>query len=117
MTELFENFEVNRDSRWAVVLMRLIGASLVLHLVLLWMMIYVPVFRDTLNIAALIATTKFVDEDYVSTQIGDDVQLIELANEKFHYPAGYFALEAQIDGRRPAQAGAAARVAFDGGSS
>ena len=108
MTELFENFEVNRDSRWAVVLMRLIGASLVLHLVFLWMMIYVPVFRDTLNIAALIATTKFVDKDYVSTQIGDDVQLIELTNEKFHYPPGYFALDAQLNGQLPAQAGAAA---------
>ena len=106
MTELFENFEVNRDSRWAVVLMRLIGASLVLHLVLLWLVIYVPAIRDTVNIAAVIASTRFVDEDYVATQIGDEVQLVEL--EKFRYPDGYFALEAQIDGKLPAQAGAVA---------
>ena len=108
MTELFENFEVNRDSRWAVVLLRLIGASLVLHLVLLWLVMYVPAFRDTLNIAALIASTKFVDKDYVATQIGDDVELVQLTNEKFRYPDGYFALEAQIDGKLPAQAGAPA---------
>ena len=108
MTELFENFEVNRDSRWAGVLMRLLGASLVLHLVLVWLVIYVPAVRDTVNIAALIATTKFVDKDYVATQIGDDVQMVQLTNEKFRYPEGYFALEAQIDGKLPAQAGAAA---------
>ena len=46
-----------------------------LHLGLVWLVIYVPAFRDTLNIAALIASTKFVDKDYVATQIGDDVEL------------------------------------------
>ena len=108
MTELFENFEVNRNSRWAV-LVRLIGASLVLHLALVWLVTYVPAFRDTLNIAALIANTKFVDQDYEATQIGGDVEIVQLTNEKFRYPDGYFALEAQIDGRLPAQgAGAAA---------
>jgi hypothetical protein len=106
MTELFENFEVNRDSRWAI-LLRLIGASLVLHLVLLWLVVYVPAVRDTLNIAALIASTKFVDKEYVGTHIGDDVQLVQLTSEKFHYPEGYFALEAQLNGTLPAQATAA----------
>lgn len=105
MTELFENFEVNRESR-STVLLRLVGASLVLHLGLLSLAIYVPAFRDTLNIAALIASTKFVDKDYVATQIGDDVQLVELT--KFHYPEGYFALEAQLAGQLPAPAAAAA---------
>ena len=106
MAELFEKFEVNRDSRWAVMLLRLVGASLVLHLVLISLVMYVPAFRDTLNIAALIATTKWVDKDYVATQIGDDVQIVQL-NEKFRYPDGYFALEAQIDGELAAQAQAA----------
>ena len=92
MTELFENFEVNRDSRVSV-LLKLLGASLVLHLALMWTVIYVPSVRDTVNIAALIASTKWVDEDYVATQIGDDVQIVQL--EKFHYPEGYFALESQ----------------------
>ena len=100
---LFENFEVNRESRSAV-LLRLIGASLVLHLVFVAVMIYVPAVRDTLNIAALIASTKFVDKDYVGTQIGGEVELVQLTNEKFRYPDGYFALEAQIEGRLPVQA-------------
>ena len=101
MAELFDNFEVNRDSRWEI-LLRLVGASLVVHLGLLWLVMYVPALRDTLNIAALIASTKFVEKDYVATQIGDDVQLVQLTNEKFHYPDGYFALEAQLNGTLPA---------------
>ncbi len=111
MTELFENFEVNRDSRWAV-LLRLLAASLVLHLVFVWLVVYVPAFRDTLNIAALIANTKFVDKDYVGTEIGGDVELVQLPSEKFRYPDGYFALEAQIDGELPPQALAAAADPF-----
>lgn len=92
MTELFDNFEVNRESRLSV-LLRLIGASLVVHLVLVWVVVYVPAVRDTVNIAALIANTKWVDKDYVATQIGDEVQIVEL--EKFRYPDGYFALQNQ----------------------
>jgi hypothetical protein len=109
MTELFENFEVNRDSRWSV-LLRLIGASLGLHLVLVWLVIYVPAVRDTVNIAALIASTKFVDKDYVATQIGDDVQFVQLS-EKFHYPEGYFALDAQLNGQQPGQTAASDQFA------
>ncbi|HEX6716329.1 MAG TPA: hypothetical protein VF088_04425 [Pyrinomonadaceae bacterium] len=101
MTELFEKFEVNRDARWPL-LTKLVGASVVLHLVLLWMVVYVPALRDTLNIAALVAHTKFVNRSYEATQIGDDVQLVQLS-EKFHYPEGYFALEAQLAGQLPAQ--------------
>lgn len=103
MAELFEKFEVNRDPRWQI-LAKLVSASLVLHLGLLWAVIYVPALRDTVNIAALIARTKFVDKDYKATQIADDVQMVKL--EKFRYPDGYFALEAQIDGQLPGQAAA-----------
>ena len=98
MAQLFEKFEVNRDPRWQI-LLKLVGASLVLHLGFLWAVIYVPALRDTVNIAALIASTKFVDKDYQATQIGDDIQVVQL--EKFHYPEGYFALEGQIDGSLP----------------
>lgn len=92
MTDLFANFEVNHDPKWPV-LTKLVAGSLALHLVLLWLVLYVPAFRDTLNVAALIANTRFVDQDYTATQIGDEVQIVEL--EKFHYPDGYFALENQ----------------------
>ena len=104
MAELFEKFEVNHEPRWQV-LTKLVGASLVVHLVFMWMILTVPALRSTLNIAALIAHTKFVDKDYQATQIADEVQLVQL--EKFRYPDGYFALEAQIDGQLPPQAVAA----------
>ncbi len=102
MSELFEKFEVNREPRWQV-LAKLAGASLVLHLVFVWMVIYVPALRDTLNIAALIARTKFVEKDYEATQIGDGVQMVQLS-DKFHYPEGYFAQQlaaGQVPGQAP----------------
>ena len=101
MTELFENFEVNREPRWRV-LARLVAASLILHLALLFLSIYVPAFRDTLNITALIANTKFVERDYEATQIADDVQLVQL-NEKFRYPEGYFTPDGKVAAEFPPQ--------------
>lgn len=97
MAELFEKFEVNRDPKWMVVLTKLLGASLVLHLALLWVVIYVPTVRDTLNIAALIASTRFVEKPYEATQIADQVQVVQL----FHYPEGYFTLGGQVAAELP----------------
>src|SRR4030095_14445005 len=96
MPELFEKFEVNRDPRW-IVLTKLVGASLVLHLVLLWTAIYVPTVRDTLNIAALVASTKFVDKPYEATQIEENVQVVQL----FRYPDGYFTPDGHVAAELP----------------
>src|ERR1044072_4887344 len=103
MAELFEKFEVNSDPRWKLVT-RLLAGSLALHVVLLWMAIYVPSVRDTLNIAALIASTKFVDKDYEATRIGDDVQMVQLG-EKFRYPDGYFTPDGQVAAELPPAVG------------
>jgi hypothetical protein len=93
MPELFANFEVNKVPRWPT-LLQLTGGSVLLHLALLWLVIYVPALRDALNVAALIANTRFVDKAYNRTEISGDVTL--LSTEKFHYPEGYFALDNQL---------------------
>src|SRR5688572_6019696 len=104
MAELFENVEVNREPRWTA-LLQLTGASLLLHLVLVWAVIYVPALRDTLSIASLIASTKFVDKAYNQTEIGDEVHLVELS-EKFRYPDGYFAMDTEPGNESVAAGGA-----------
>lgn len=103
MPELFENVEVNRESRTGV-LLRLLAGSLMIHLVMLWAVIYVPALRDTLNIAAMIANTRFVEKPYNRTEIGE-VQMLELASGKFRYPDGYFAME-NGDASAPGEIGA-----------
>jgi len=92
MAEIFANIEVNRDPRWRV-LLGLVMASLVLHMIGLVSVIYVPALRDAFNIASLIAQTSVVDKPYARTEIGDEVNLVQLSKEKFHYPDGYFSLE------------------------
>jgi len=94
MAELFTDFEVNKDPRWPVVL-KLLGGSLAAHFLLVTCILYIPGVRDAFNIATLIADTSFVDKPYEKTQIGDDVQLVQLSSNKFRYPDGYFALESQ----------------------
>jgi len=109
MAQLFEKFEVNRDPRWKV-LTRLVGASFILHLALLWMVVYVPALRDTLNIVALVAGTKFVDKAYDPTRLADDVQWVQMG-EKFRYPDGYFTPDGQVAAEMPPPAGMSAELA------
>ncbi|MDQ5846610.1 MAG: hypothetical protein M3539_15070, partial [Acidobacteriota bacterium] len=94
MTELFGNFEVNRDLRWPVIL-RILGGSFAFHVLAIACLLYVPGIRDAFNIAALIADTTFVDKPYDRTEIGDDIQFVQLSGEKFRYPDGYWAMESQ----------------------
>ena len=89
MSELFSSFEVNRQSRWPV-LLGLIGGSIILHLALAATVIYVPTFRDAFNIAVLARQAGYVDRAYKRTVVGEDVQLVEVG-QKFRYPDGYFA--------------------------
>jgi hypothetical protein len=100
MAELFSEFEVNRELRWPA-LVRLLAASLVAHLIVVISVIYVPGVRDAFNIGSLIANTSFVDKPYEKTTIGDEVQLVELSSNKFHYPEGYFAPEGQLGALTP----------------
>src|SRR5437867_12713805 len=94
MAELFANFEIGREVRWPVIL-KLLGGSLTAHLLVIACVIYIPAVRNAFNVASLIAGTTFVEKPYARTEIGDDVELVQLTSEKFHYPEGYFALESQ----------------------
>lgn len=94
MAELFTDFEVNKERRWPMVCWLLEG-SLAFHLLVLAFILYVPGVRDAFNIAVLISDATFVDRDYQKTEIGDDVQMVQLASNKFRYPDGYFASESQ----------------------
>lgn len=96
MSELFAKFEVNKDLRWPVISKLLVG-SLAFHSVVIACVLFIPGVRNAFNLASLIADTKFVDKAYDRTEIGDDVTLVDLTSDKFHYPAGYFAPEGQAN--------------------
>jgi hypothetical protein len=95
MAELFAKFEVNHEPRWPVI-SKLLAGSLAVHLLVLAGVLFIPGVRDAFNLASLIADTKFVDKPYDKTEIADEVQLVELTSDKFHYPEGYFAPEGQV---------------------
>src|SRR6266850_1557825 len=101
MAELFTNFEVNREPRWPIILW-LVEGSFAAHLLILICVLYIPGVRDAFNIAALIGETSFVDKPYEKTEIGDEVQLVELSSKKFRYPDGYWALGTQVGTLPPA---------------
>src|SRR6266540_3827149 len=94
MAELFADFEVNRESRRPII-SKLLAGSLTAHLLAAACVLFVPGVRGAFNLASLITDTRFVDKPYERTEIGDNVQWVELASDKFHYPEGYFALEGQ----------------------
>ena len=94
MAELFRNFEVNRDLRWQLVL-KLIGGSFLAHLLAIACIAYVPGLRDAFNVAVLMGDASFVSKPYDRTEIGEDVQMVELS-PKFRYPDGYWATEGQL---------------------
>jgi hypothetical protein len=95
MSELFANFEVNKQPRWPII-SKLLAGSTLMHVSLAVCVLYIPGLRSAFNIASLIAGTRYVDRPYEKTQIGDDVQLVDIASDKFHYPEGYFAPEGQF---------------------
>ena len=95
MAELFTNFEVNREPRWPTVLW-LVEGSFAAHLLVLLCVLYIPGVRDAFNIATLIGETSFVDKPYEKTEIGDEVQLVELSSNRFRYPDGYWASANQV---------------------
>jgi hypothetical protein len=87
MAELFTDFEVNKTPRWQK-LLRLSGASFVLHTLLFAAVVYVPVLREAFHIAGNFSGAEYVDEDYEKINIRNAVMI--QGSEKFQYPPGYF---------------------------
>lgn len=91
---LFDNFEVNREPFWPRIVW-LIAGSGAWHAVLVACIILIPAVRDALSLAVLFSGAGFVDRAYNKTQIENEGDITEITLEKFHYPAGYFAMDAQ----------------------
>lgn len=89
---LFKNFEVNAQPFWPKV-SRLLGGSVVFHLILVACVLYIPGVRDALSIAVLLSGGSIVDRPYTKTQIENEGELTEIATVKFQYPEGYFAMD------------------------
>ena len=90
MAEIFHSHDrLNRDTRTPRML-RTLGASLVAHALFLAAIIYVPAVRDTFRLASTLSGIQFVEEDYTKTAVGERATIINLADNKLYYPAGYF---------------------------
>lgn len=89
---MFENFEVNAQPFWPKV-SKLLGGSIVLHLILVACVVFIPPVRDALSLAVMFSGGSFVDRPYTKTQIENEGDLTEIASVKFQYPEGYFAMD------------------------
>ncbi|MCA1557148.1 MAG: hypothetical protein LC731_01255 [Acidobacteria bacterium] len=88
MAELFQNYELNKVPWWQRV-WRIAAGSVVLHIIIVSVVLYVPAFREAFNIVNTFSNAKYVDEDYNKTAIGERAVLIK-ASDVFEYPPGYF---------------------------
>lgn len=88
--ELLGNYEVNGTSRWPL-MVRLVGASVILHMAAVACVLYVPAVRDAFNLSRMLAGVHYVSHDYKKTVIGERAEIINLAStDRFRYPDGYF---------------------------
>lgn len=99
MTEIFQNFEINKSPWWERV-WRIAAGSVGLHFIVIGLILYVPAFREAFNIANTFASAKYVDRDYNKTVIGERAVLIN-TKDVFEYPPGYFNNPALIDPLAP----------------
>jgi hypothetical protein len=91
---LFEHFEINREPFWPII-SRLLGGSIILHVVLAAGVILIPPVRDALSLAVMFRGAGFVDRPYTKTQIENEGDIVDITVERFRYPDGYFAMDAQ----------------------
>jgi hypothetical protein len=90
---LFDHFEVNPEPFWPKI-SRLLGGSIILHVVITTAIMLIPPVRNALSVAVFLKGAGFVDKPYNRTQI-ESGDIVELTTERFRYPDGYFAMDAQ----------------------
>lgn len=92
-TDIFANYEVNNNN-WYSNILKILAVVIPVYLIPILAVAYVPAIRDTVYVAFLFADTKneWVNKEYKKTQI-ETATVIDLANDKFQYPEGYFSTE------------------------
>ncbi len=93
MTELFENFEINREPRWPRVA-RTALLSVALHGSFIPFLIYAPTVRALWQLRSMITGAEYGEEDYALGDVRERAVMIGPASEKLYYPPGYFAKNA-----------------------
>ena len=93
---LFDDFEVNREPFWPRI-NRLLGGSIIFHIVVVACVIFVPPVRDALSIAAMFSDAGFVDRAYSKTHIANDTELLAMTTDQFRYPEGYWLIDQGIE--------------------
>ena len=93
---LFDDFEVHGEPFWPRI-QKLLGGSIIFHLIVVAGVIFIPPVRDALSIAAMFSSAGFVDRPYAKTQIADSAELLTMTTEQFRYPEGYWALDQGIE--------------------
>lgn len=90
--ELFKHYELD-NSKWKSTLFKILGGSLVLHVILVLSAVYVPAIRDAFYIAMIFSETEISksNEKYDVTMI-EDVMPLPPSGDELEYPSGYFAL-------------------------
>lgn len=90
MSELFAQFELNREPRFARRFAQALAVSVVLHVVAIACAVYVPAINNALNIARVFGGMDYADEAYRKTQISDRAVIVNINDGLFRYPEGYF---------------------------
>jgi|SRR5437773_4329878 len=93
---LFDDFEVNREPFWPRI-NRLLGGSIILHIIVVACVVFIPPVRDALSIAAMFSDAGFVDRGYSKTHIANDAELLTMTTDQFRYPEGYWLIDQGIE--------------------
>ncbi len=95
MAELFQKYEVNRTPHFNRRLRHLAAASFVIHMLFAAAIVFVPEVRSALLIAGMFSGAEYADEDYVTGEVRERAQIINISNpNKLYYPPGYFSRNA-----------------------